>query len=45
MVTPVTDAAALIVPGLTGSLRLVLDQRKILATKIEELLEAPLSQS
>ncbi|GAA1339003.1 IS110-like element IS110 family transposase [Streptomyces sanglieri] len=42
---PGTDAAALIVPSLTGSLRSVLDQRKILATKIEELLEAhPLSQ-
>lgn len=45
VVVPGTDAAALIVPSLTGSLRSVLDQRKILATKIEELLEAhPLSQ-
>uniref|UniRef100_A0AAU1TX24 IS110 family transposase n=1 Tax=Streptomyces sp. NBC_00119 TaxID=2975659 RepID=A0AAU1TX24_9ACTN len=44
VVVPGTDAAALIVPSLTGSLRSVLDQRKILATKIEELLEAhPLS--
>ncbi|SCE31355.1 Transposase IS116/IS110/IS902 family protein [Streptomyces sp. DvalAA-43] len=45
VVVPGTDAAALIVPSLTGSLRSVLDQWKILATKIEELLEAhPLSQ-
>ncbi|WP_328886577.1 IS110 family transposase [Streptomyces sp. NBC_00316] len=45
VVVPGTDAAALIVPSLTGSLRTVLDQRKVLATKIEELLEAhPLSQ-
>ncbi|MFD7204361.1 IS110 family transposase [Streptomyces sp. NPDC059893] len=45
VVVPGTDAAALIVPSLTCSLRSVLDQRKILATKIEELLEAhPLSQ-
>ncbi|MEU5060173.1 IS110 family transposase [Streptomyces sp. NPDC056210] len=45
VVVPGTDAAALIVPSLTGSLRSVLDQRKILAAKIEELLEAhPLSQ-
>ncbi|MFF1570602.1 IS110 family transposase [Streptomyces sp. NPDC058293] len=44
VVVPGTDAAALIVPSLTGSLRSVLDQRKVLATKIEELLEAhPLS--
>ncbi|MGW6151536.1 IS110 family transposase [Streptomyces sp. NPDC055144] len=44
VVVPATDAAALIVPSHTGSLRSVLDQRKILATKIEELLEAhPLS--
>ncbi|GAA1228957.1 hypothetical protein GCM10009646_16210 [Streptomyces aureus] len=40
VVVPGTDAAALIVPSLTGSLRSVLDQRKILAAKIEELLEA-----
>ncbi|MFD0068636.1 IS110 family transposase [Streptomyces sp. NPDC056690] len=45
VVVPGTDAAALIVPSLTGSLRSVLDQRKILAAKIEELLEAhPRSQ-
>ncbi|MET8213228.1 IS110 family transposase [Streptomyces sp. NPDC005373] len=44
VVVPGTDAAALIAPSLTGSLRSVLDQRKVLATKIEELLEAhPLS--
>lgn len=33
-----TEAAALIVPSLAASLQAVLDQRKILATKIEELL-------
>jgi hypothetical protein len=45
VVVPGTDAAALIVPSLTCSLRSVLDQRKILAAKIEELLEAhPLMQ-
>ncbi|GGS10332.1 hypothetical protein GCM10010236_76040 [Streptomyces eurythermus] len=42
---PGTDAAALIVPSLAGSLTAVLDQRKLLATRIEELLEAhPLSK-
>ncbi|GGW24775.1 hypothetical protein GCM10010339_94500 [Streptomyces alanosinicus] len=41
---PGTDAAALIIPSLTSSLSAILDQRKALATRIEELLEAhPLS--
>ncbi|MFE5699004.1 transposase, partial [Streptomyces erythrochromogenes] len=45
VVVPGTDAAALIVPSLAGSLQSVLDQRKLLAARIEELLEAhPLSQ-
>ncbi|MFE9387742.1 IS110 family transposase [Streptomyces sp. NPDC007025] len=45
VVVPGTDAAALIVPSLAGSLQNVLDQRKLLATRIEELLEAhPLSR-
>ncbi|YAV50340.1 IS110 family transposase [Streptomyces rosealbus] len=40
-----TDAAALIVPSLADSLTAVLDQRKLIAARIEELLEAhPLSQ-
>ncbi|WP_456154675.1 IS110 family RNA-guided transposase [Streptomyces chartreusis] len=40
-----TDAAALIVPSLADSLIAVLDQRKLIAARIEELLEAhPLSQ-
>ncbi len=42
---PGTEAAALIVPSLAGSLAAVLDQRKLLAGRIEELLEAhPLSK-
>jgi transposase len=42
---PGTDAAATIVPSLASSLTSVLDQRKHLASRIEELLEAhPLSQ-
>ena len=42
---PETEAAALIVPILAGSLTAVLDQRKLLAGRIEELLEAhPLSK-
>jgi transposase len=42
---PGTEAAALIVPSLAGSLTAVLDQRKLLAGRIEELLEAhPLSK-
>ena len=42
---PGTEAAALIVPSLAGSLAAVLDQRKLLAGRIEELLEAhPLMQ-
>ncbi len=42
---PGTDAAALIVPSLARSLTAVLDQRKLLAGRIEELLEAhPLSK-
>ncbi|MEY2229357.1 IS110 family transposase [Streptomyces sp. BF23-19] len=45
VVVPGTDAAALIVPSLAGSLQAVLDQRKLLASRIEELLEAdPLSK-
>ncbi|MFG3229557.1 IS110 family transposase [Kitasatospora sp. NPDC048194] len=45
VVVPGTDAAALIVPSLAGSLSSVLDQRKLLGARIEELLEAhPLSQ-
>ncbi len=45
VVVPGTDAAALIVPSLAGSLTAVLDQRKLLAARIEELLEAhPLSK-
>lgn len=44
VVVPGTDAAALIVPSLADSLQAVLDQRKPLAARIEELLEAhPLS--
>ncbi|MDT0469523.1 IS110 family RNA-guided transposase [Streptomyces gibsoniae] len=44
VVVPGTDAAALIVPSLTGQPKSVLDQRKLLATRIEELLEShPLS--
>ncbi|WP_369383314.1 IS110 family transposase [Streptomyces sp. cg36] len=45
VVVPGTDAAALIVPSLASSLQSVLEQRKLLAARIEELLEAhPLSQ-
>lgn len=45
VVVPGTEAAALIVPSLAGSLTAVLDQRKLLAARIEELLEAhPLSK-
>ncbi|MER8188655.1 transposase, partial [Kitasatospora sp. NPDC094015] len=45
VVVPGTEAASLIVPSLAGSLGSVLDQRKLLAARIEELLEAhPLSQ-
>ncbi|MEU7965624.1 IS110 family transposase [Streptomyces sp. NPDC049097] len=45
VVVPGTDAAALIVPSLATSLSAVLDQRKLLATRIEELLEThPLSK-
>jgi transposase len=45
VVVPGTDAAALIVPSLAGSLQAVLDQRKLLAARIEELLEDhPLSK-
>ncbi|MGI3197968.1 IS110 family transposase, partial [Streptomyces sp. GLT-R25] len=40
VVVPGTDAAALIVPSLANSLQAVLNQRKILAHRIEELLEA-----
>lgn len=42
---PETEAAALIVPSLAASLAAVLDQRKLLAGRIEKLLEAhPLSK-
>ncbi|MGP4089016.1 IS110 family transposase [Streptomyces sp. KR55] len=45
VVVPGTDAAALIVPSLANQLKSVLDQRKLLAARIEELLEAhPLSK-
>ncbi|MEU9126487.1 IS110 family transposase [Streptomyces sp. NPDC048506] len=45
VVVPGTDAAALIVPSLAGSLRAVLDQRKLIEKRIEDLLEAhPLSK-
>ncbi|MFE9859891.1 IS110 family transposase [Streptomyces sp. NPDC005780] len=45
VVVPGTDAAALIVPSLAGSLTAVLDQRKHLAARIEEVLENhPLSK-
>ncbi|MEV0499571.1 IS110 family transposase [Streptomyces spectabilis] len=45
VIVPGTDAAALIVPSLAASLQTVLDQRKILAARIEELLaNHPLSQ-
>lgn len=45
VVVPGTDAAALIVPSLASSLQAVLDQRKLLAARIEELLEDhPLSK-
>ncbi len=44
VVVPGTDAAALILPSLATSLQAVLDQRKLLAGRIEKLLEAhPLS--
>lgn len=45
LVVPGTDAASLIVPSLASSLQAVLDQRRLLAHRIEELLEAhPLSK-
>ncbi|WP_280883294.1 IS110 family transposase [Streptomyces pseudovenezuelae] len=45
VVVPGTDAAALIVPSLATSLTAVLDQRRLLAGRIQELLEAhPLSK-
>ena len=45
VVVPGTDAAGLIVPSLSGQLNTVLDQRKLLATRIEELLKThPLSK-
>ena len=45
VIVPGTDAAALIVPSLATSLGALLDQRKVLAARIEQLLEAhPLSQ-
>lgn len=45
VVVPGTEAAALIVPSLAGSVAAALDQRKLLAGRIEELLEAhPLSK-
>ncbi|CDR10107.1 hypothetical protein GCM10022420_012410 [Streptomyces iranensis] len=45
VVVPGTDAAALIVPSLASTLHAVLDLRKLLAARIEELLEShPLSK-
>ncbi|WP_381805316.1 IS110 family transposase [Streptomyces niveus] len=45
VIVPGTEAAALIIPSLASSLAAVLDQRKLLASRIEDLLEAhPLSQ-
>ena len=44
VVVPGTDAAALIVPHLARSLTAVLDDRKVQATRIEELLDSPLSE-
>ncbi|MFE7961418.1 IS110 family transposase [Streptomyces sp. NPDC057413] len=45
VVVPGTEASVLIVPSLAASLSAVLDQRKVLAARIEELLEEhPLSQ-
>ena len=45
VIVPGTEAAALIVPSLAGSLRAVLDQRKVLEKRIQELLdEHPLSE-
>ncbi len=41
VVVPGTDAAALIVPSLVGSLQAVLDQRKLLAARTEEPPGAP----
>jgi transposase len=44
VVVPGTNAATLIIPSLTSALESILDQRKLLAARIEELLEAhPLS--
>ncbi|WP_435792397.1 IS110 family transposase [Actinacidiphila glaucinigra] len=44
VIVPGTDAAALIIPNLVSSLGSVLDQRRLLAARIEDLLEAhPLS--
>lgn len=44
VVVPGTDAAALIIPNLVSSLGSLVDQRRLLAARIEELLEAhPLS--
>ncbi|MEU0188056.1 IS110 family transposase [Streptomyces sp. NPDC006207] len=44
VIVPGTDAAALIIPNLVSRLGSVLDQRRLLAARIEELLEAhPLS--
>ncbi|MBC9719735.1 IS110 family transposase [Streptomyces sp. TRM66268-LWL] len=45
VVVPGTDAAALIVPSLARSLTAVLDQRRLLGKRLDELLEAhPLSK-
>lgn len=45
VVVPGTDAAALIVPTLAGSLASILDQRNVLVVRIEELLDShPLSE-
>jgi transposase len=42
VVVPGTDAAAIVLPSLAASLRTVLDQRKQLASRIEERLDAHL---
>jgi hypothetical protein len=42
VIVPGAEAASLIIPSLAGSLAAVLDQRKLLASRIEELLEPTL---
>ncbi|MEU2516600.1 hypothetical protein [Streptomyces syringium] len=45
MIVPSTDAAALIISSLASSLRAVLDQRKLIEKRIENLLETTLFRS